>query len=73
MPSLTVDLNESLLKALKLRAKKNLLTPKEQAEDIIQRSMLSYKAQGTLSDHKIDDSLVSIFSRQRHGNRKKKR
>ena len=71
MPSLTIDLPEDVLKILKKRADKNLLSTKEQVEDIIRRSAVSYKSNSSISSVEPDDRLVSIFSRQRKGRKKK--
>jgi len=69
MADLTISLNDEEASILKKRAKKNLLTVKEQAEDIIRRSCLSYK-KTTYSSEKSDDALVNIFSRQKKGRKK---
>jgi len=65
MPQITIDIDEKVHKVLSRRAKKNLMTVREQAEDIIRRSAASSKLQ-TTSD-KIDDTLVSVFSRNKRG------
>jgi hypothetical protein len=70
MAELTISLNDEESALLKKRAKKNLLTVKEQAEDIIRRSCLSYKKQ-TYSSEKPDDTLIEIFSRQKKGRKRK--
>jgi len=73
MPSLTIDIPENVLKILKKRADKNLLSTKEQVEDIIRRSAVSYKSNSSISEVSPDDRLVSIFSRQRKGRSSKKK
>ena len=71
MPAITITIDENLLKLIKRRAQKNLLTTKEQIEDIVRRSMLSYADSRKLSSAKnIDDKLLNIFSRQRRGRKK---
>lgn len=71
MPSLTVNLSENLMSILKRRARKNLLTPSELVEDVVRRSMMSYKTYGkVVSGRDIDDKLVNIFSRQRNKRKK---
>jgi len=70
MAELTISLNDEESALLKKRAKKNLLTVKEQAEDIIRRSCLSYK-KAQYSPPASDDALVGIFSREKKGRKKK--
>jgi len=71
MSAITITLDENLLKLIKRRAQKNLLTAREQIEDIVRRSMLSYSDSRKLSSTKnIDDKLLNIFSRQRRGRKK---
>ena len=67
---LTISLDEDEVKILKKRAKKNILTVKEQVEDIIRRSCISSKT-GGYKRVKVDDKLVGIFSRERKGRKKK--
>ncbi len=66
---ITVSLNEEEEKLLKKRAKKNLLTLREQVEDIVRRSCITYK-EGTTSSVNVDDKLVAIFSREKRGRKK---
>jgi hypothetical protein len=61
-----IYLNNELLKMLDKRAKKNMLTLPEQIEDTLRRSCISMKKKPIISG-KIDDLLVSIFSRQKRG------
>lgn len=71
MPVITITIEENLFKLIKRRAQKNLLTTKEQIEDIVRRSMLSYTDSRKLSSTKnVDDKLLDIFSRQRRGRKK---
>jgi hypothetical protein len=70
---ITISLNDEEYKLLKSRAKKNLLTIKEQVEDIIRRSCLTYKKSSSLTTIKTDDRLVEIFSRAVRKRKKKKR
>lgn len=72
MTSITLNLDEDETKVLTKRAKKNLMTIKEQARDIIRRSCASYKRNSKKTKDKIDDKLVGIFSRQRRGRPRKK-
>jgi hypothetical protein len=69
---LTISLDDEELAILKRRAKKNLLTIKEQVEDIIRMSCVR-SSKGTYRPIKVDDKLVGIFSRERRGRKKKKK
>ena len=73
MPLLNLDLDKTLYGHLKSRANKNYQEVEELAEDIIRRSMISYKKTGgnSMDNVKIDDSLVHIFSRNNKGRKKK--
>ena len=69
--TITIDDNEK--KILNKRAKANLLSLREQVEDIIRRSCISYKKKAGYHTVKVDDKLVAIFSRQRKGRKPKKK
>lgn len=74
--SITIFLDDDLRTLLEKRAKKNMLSLPEQVEDILRRSTLNQKGKKSPYDAKVDDKLVSIFSRKRTGpksKRKKKR
>ena len=73
MKKITVSLSDNEIKILKKRAKKNLLSLREQVEDIVRRSCVSYKGGSGYTRVKPDDRLVSIFSREKRGRKKKKR
>jgi len=62
---LTLFIDNEVLNILEKRAKKNLFTVSEQIEDILRRSCLMAKKQKKQSE-KIDDLLVSIFSRRKY-------
>ncbi len=62
-----IFLDNELRDALKKRAKKNMFTLTEQVEDILRRSVLRQKLKKTPYDGKIDDKLVSVFSRKKTG------
>lgn len=64
MTTLTVSIDDDVKKILDKRAKKNLLTLKEQAEEILRQSAVRTKA-GTPIGPDTDDALVSIFSRKK--------
>jgi len=69
---LTIDLNTEEVKILQRRGKKNILTLREQVEDIIRRSCINTKTT-TPASAKCDDKLVEIFSRQKRRKKKKKK
>ena len=66
MPTLTISIDEKIKKILEKRAKRNLMSLREQAEDIIRRSASNYKL-GIQANVKTDDRLVEVFSRNRKG------
>ena len=66
-----VFLNNQILTTLSKRAKKNSMTLGEQIEDILRRS--SVRKSGSSRRMKIDDFLVSVFSRAKTRPLKKKR
>jgi len=68
---ITINIDDEEEKILTKRAKKNLFSLKEQVEDIIRRSCVTYKG-GRSKKIKIDDKLVAIFSREKRGRKKKK-
>jgi len=61
---ITILLDSQEEKILKSRARKNLLTIQEQAQDIIRRSCANAKKKSSSPDN-CDDSLVKVFSRKR--------
>jgi len=69
---LTIILDKDEVKILTKRADKNYFNLKEQVEDIIRRSCVTYKKSQQYHTIKVDDKLVSIFSRMRRGRKKKK-
>ena len=71
--SLILKVDSDLYRALKKRADTEYLDVEGLVEDIIRRSMLSYKKRATSTNPKIDDRLVGIFSRSRRGRKKKKK
>ena len=73
MPKVTIDVDEDVLRIIKKRADKNLLTTREQVEDIVRRSCVNYKTGSNYSKIKVDDSLVDIFSREKRGKSRKKK
>ena len=67
-----IDIDSDVLKVIEKRAKKNMLTSKEQIEDIIRRSAVTTKTQTSAGQEKLDDLLVGVFSRKRSGRKKKR-
>jgi hypothetical protein len=65
MPSITIDIDEKVHKVISKRAKKNLMTVGEQVEDIVRRSAVNAGKEG--DNEKVDDTLVSVFSRNKRG------
>jgi hypothetical protein len=62
---ITIYLDSDILKIIEKRAKKNIFTIPEQIEDILRRSCArGFKK--TTQNEKIDDLLVSIFSRRKY-------
>lgn len=64
MSSVTIEISDLLKKALEKRAKEGMMSVNELVEDIIRRSMVSYKG-GKKEDEKLDDALIGIFSRKK--------
>jgi len=60
-----VFLSNELLASLEKRAKKNMFTMNEQIEDILRRSCIRRKT--TPEQEKLDDLLITCFSRARKG------
>ncbi len=60
-----IFLSNEILTSLEKRAKKNLLTIEEQIEDILRRS--SIKKKFALTAEKLDDMLLTCFSRSQRG------
>ena len=65
MTNITVSIDDDVRKVLEKRAKKNMLTLKEQAEDILRQSAVRTKGTTAGSDSDIDDALVNVFSRKK--------
>jgi hypothetical protein len=63
----TLFLSDELMNILEKRAKKNMFTISEQIEDILRRSTINQSKKKSPYDSKLDDALVSIFSRRRTG------
>ena len=71
--AMSIQLDIALLQQIDKRAKKNYLTLREQIEDILRRSMLSY---GKVKSPSYKDPNVSkfmkIFSREKPGRKPKR-
>lgn len=62
-------MDDEVYAVIRKRAKKNLLTVEEQVEDIVRRSAVN--ARGIKrEEEKLDDLLVSVFSRKKTGKKK---
>jgi hypothetical protein len=72
MPTITISIDEEAKKIITKRGKKNLLTLKEQIEEIVRQSAVRTKSGETSSRSKTDDRLVEIFSRNKRVKRKKR-
>ncbi|MBI2629799.1 hypothetical protein HYW76_01730 [Candidatus Pacearchaeota archaeon] len=68
---ITISLDEKVLKSIEKRANKNMLSVQQQIEDIIRRSCVMSKTNSAPKE-KLDDPLISIFSRRKHNLKKKK-
>ena len=73
MPSITVNIDEDVKKIISKRAKKNLMSLREQIEDILRRSAVMTSKSKGYKAIKIDDRLVHAFSREKRGRPKKKK
>jgi len=73
MPKLTINIDEDVKKIISKRASKNLLTLREQIEDILRKSAVRTKLGTSYRKIKIDDKLVAIFSREKRGRKKIKK
>jgi hypothetical protein len=60
-----IFLSSEVLAELEKRAKKNMMNLEEQIEDILRRSCANQKT--SVKQEKIDDLLVSCFSRKKNG------
>lgn len=63
--SIEISIEPLLYKEIKKRANKNLLSTHDQIVDIIRRSCVSAKRR-VPKEKKLDDLLVSIFSRRKY-------
>lgn len=61
---ISIYLDDLVLAAIEKRAKRNMLSPAEQIEDIVRRSAVNAK-HTSAKPEKLDDLLVSVFSRKR--------
>jgi len=73
MPQITISIDEDVKKIISQRAEKNLLTLREQIEDILRKSAVRTKTGKKYEVIKIDDKLVSVFSREKRGRKKVKK
>lgn len=68
--SITIHLDSDIIKIIEKRAKKNMLTPTEQIEDIIRRSCINTKKKTETQDN-VDDLFLKLFSRKASGRPRK--
>jgi len=73
MPQITIYIDEDVKKIISKRAKTNLLTLREQIEDILRKSAVRTKSSKKYMTIKVDDKLIAVFSRERRGRKKKKK
>lgn len=71
MATITISIDEEIQKIIGKRAKKNLLTIKEQIEEIIRQSAIRTKSGASISSVKADDRLIEVFSRNKRGKKKR--
>ncbi len=71
--TIALRFDSELYNLLKKRAEKNFLSVEELTEDIVRRSMISYRGNTSKQTAKIDDKLISLFSREKKGTRKKRK
>jgi len=60
--TITITLDTKVKNKLETRAKKEILSIEELIEDILRRSVLSYK--GNATTDKVDDKFLTFFSRK---------
>ena len=72
MTRITINLDKEVEKVISKRAKSNFFTLEEQIEDILRKSAVRTKSGGYRA-LKIDDKLVSVFSREKRCRKKKKK
>lgn len=64
--SMTIHLDNEVLKIIEKRAKRNMLSAKEQIEDIVRRSCANTKKNSAVKDD-VDDLFLRLFSRKNTG------
>lgn len=62
--TITIQLEKEAIDELEKRAKKELLSLSDLIEEILRRSVLSYKGTSSTED-KVDDKFISYFSRKK--------
>jgi len=68
--TITVHLDSEIMKLVEKRARKNMLTPQEQIEDIVRRSCVNVKKTSSENEDKVDDVFLKLFSRKKSGVKK---
>tara|TARA_Y100000310_G_C20662204_1_gene805395 strand:- start:1836 stop:2063 length:228 start_codon:yes stop_codon:yes gene_type:complete len=71
--TISINVDEKLVKALEKRAKSNHLSVREQIKDIVVRSMSGWgkNSGGSYGDPKVS-KMVKVFSRKKPGPKRKK-
>ena len=67
--TLTITLDEPIMKALIKRSKKNILSVQAQVEDIVRRSCVNSRSSSSSLPEKLDDIFIGIFSRKKSNNK----
>lgn len=71
--NITIYLDKDLMEDLDKRAEKNFLSLREQIEDIVRRSMLTYNKGSSKEETQPEvEGMVKIFSRKKSGIKPKK-
>ena len=70
--SISLRFDSEIFDLIEKRAKKEFLSVRELIEDIIRRSIISWRGKAGNRRIKVDDTLVELFSREGR-NRKKRR
>ena len=65
--SMTIHLDNEVMKMIEKRARKNMLTAVEQVEDIVRRSCVNTKKNTAEVQDRVDDLFLKLFSRKVKG------
>ncbi|MCX8159091.1 MAG: hypothetical protein N3D20_02265 [Candidatus Pacearchaeota archaeon] len=67
---LCIGIDEEVAKMLIRRAKRNMMSVEEQAEDILRRSCVSMRKKPLTEEKIVGNHFISIFSRRKYGGEK---